>query len=124
MMNPVPWLQMTNMISYQGLVRTFPKRPSRTRCIWLTNNLDEAVYWRTRLNKNDKTRIVRVEINGTRHQADGNYLSAESSSLQELRAAAQNYWEGTLCANPEREILLEGAMTVVEIMEHPGAPRD
>ena len=26
MMNPVPWLQMTNMISYQGLVRTFPNR--------------------------------------------------------------------------------------------------
>ena len=26
MMNPVPWLQMTNMISYQGLVRTFLKR--------------------------------------------------------------------------------------------------
>ena len=28
-MNPVPWLQMTNMISYQGLVRTFPgiKKP-------------------------------------------------------------------------------------------------
>ena len=24
MMNPVTWLQMTNMISYQGLVRTFP----------------------------------------------------------------------------------------------------
>ena len=24
-MNPVPWLQMTNMISYQGLVRTFPR---------------------------------------------------------------------------------------------------
>ncbi|EBW1670891.1 hypothetical protein CQE29_25395 [Salmonella enterica subsp. enterica serovar Typhimurium] len=24
MMNPVPWFQMTNMISYQGLVRTFP----------------------------------------------------------------------------------------------------
>ncbi|EMD01875.1 DNA-binding transcriptional regulator, partial [Escherichia coli S17] len=23
MMNPVLWLQMTNMISYQGLVRTF-----------------------------------------------------------------------------------------------------
>ncbi|WP_187388745.1 hypothetical protein [Klebsiella pneumoniae] len=27
MMNPVPWLQMTNMISYQGLVRTFPNIP-------------------------------------------------------------------------------------------------
>ncbi|WP_227507193.1 hypothetical protein [Klebsiella michiganensis] len=28
MMNPVPWLQMTNMISYQGLVRTFLKATS------------------------------------------------------------------------------------------------
>ena len=27
MMNPVPWLQMTNMISYQGLVRTFLRQP-------------------------------------------------------------------------------------------------
>lgn len=25
MMNPIPWLQMTNMISYQELVRTFPE---------------------------------------------------------------------------------------------------
>ncbi|MGV4210329.1 hypothetical protein [Citrobacter freundii] len=32
MMNPVPWLQMTNMISYQGLVRTFP-------CIAVIENL-------------------------------------------------------------------------------------
>ncbi|MDT7291366.1 hypothetical protein RQM63_18460 [Citrobacter freundii] len=29
MMNPVPWLQMTNMISYQGLVRTFPRVKER-----------------------------------------------------------------------------------------------
>ncbi|MDV1297790.1 hypothetical protein RZP91_25215, partial [Citrobacter freundii] len=28
-MNPVPWLQMTNMISYQGLVRTFPRVKER-----------------------------------------------------------------------------------------------
>jgi hypothetical protein len=30
-MNPVPWLQMTNMISYQGLVRTFLRAGGR-RC--------------------------------------------------------------------------------------------
>ena len=29
MMNPFAWLQMTNMISYQGLVRTFPKATGR-----------------------------------------------------------------------------------------------
>jgi hypothetical protein len=29
MMNPVSWLQMTNMISYQELVRTFPNIEGR-----------------------------------------------------------------------------------------------
>jgi len=44
MMNPVPWLQMTNMISYQGLVRTFPKAAltiycSSTRLVGYKNNI-------------------------------------------------------------------------------------
>jgi hypothetical protein len=29
LMNPFSWLQMTNMISYQGLVRTFLNRTTR-----------------------------------------------------------------------------------------------
>ncbi len=37
MMNPVSWLQMTNMISYQGLVRTFHR--SRTYDLRITNAL-------------------------------------------------------------------------------------
>jgi hypothetical protein len=93
----------------------YANRPSRTRCIWLTDNLDQAVYWRKRLGKDDRTRIVRVEIDGTLHQADGRHLCADSSSLPELRAAAQSYWEGKLSTNPEIEILLEGAMTVVAV---------
>ncbi|MGU5578535.1 hypothetical protein, partial [Aeromonas caviae] len=39
MMNPFSWLQMTNMISYQGLVRTFPRlkrcRSAKKQAIWL-----------------------------------------------------------------------------------------
>ena len=34
MMNPVSWLQMTNMISYQGLVRTFPNQQSLQYLAW------------------------------------------------------------------------------------------
>ncbi|AYK16914.1 hypothetical protein [Aeromonas veronii] len=34
MMNPVPWLQMTNMISYQGLVRTFPKNLTSKNAVY------------------------------------------------------------------------------------------
>ena len=34
-MNPVPWLQMTNMISYQGLVRTFPNSLRDVPYVWV-----------------------------------------------------------------------------------------
>ena len=39
MMNPVPWLQMTNMISYQGLVRTFLKPNSAEKIRWSTDEM-------------------------------------------------------------------------------------
>jgi len=108
------YIRLLREMEFENIRREqYANRPSRTRCLWLTDNLDEARYWRERLNKNDRMRIVRVEIDGTLHQADAHYLSAESSSLPELRAAAHNYWKGTLCATSEREILLEGAMTVV-----------
>ncbi len=47
-MNPVPWLQMTNMISYQGLVRTFLKEQARIVEILdkfdtLTNSITEGL---------------------------------------------------------------------------------
>ncbi|HDN9509410.1 TPA: hypothetical protein P2L25_004662 [Aeromonas salmonicida] len=38
MMNPFSWLQMTNMISYQGLVRTFPKHFVKDRMNDSRNN--------------------------------------------------------------------------------------
>ncbi|KZQ24037.1 YadA C-terminal domain-containing protein [Enterobacter roggenkampii] len=38
MMNPVPWLQMTNMISYQGLVRTFPNTQA------LAGKVDKSIF--------------------------------------------------------------------------------
>ena len=41
-MNPVPWLQMTNMISYQELVRTFPKyKEISVGAIGLKSSLDK-----------------------------------------------------------------------------------
>ncbi|MYL94385.1 hypothetical protein GTI95_18585 [Citrobacter werkmanii] len=43
MMNPVPWLQMTNMISYQGLVRTFPKPDEQLKAEFDKVNLDHSV---------------------------------------------------------------------------------
>ncbi|RAY93153.1 hypothetical protein DP195_17055 [Enterobacter asburiae] len=44
MMNPVPWLQMTNMISYQGLVRTFPNVAALTTGCYEAVKIDRAFY--------------------------------------------------------------------------------
>ncbi len=110
------YIRLLREMEFENIRREqYANCPSRTRCIWLTDNLDEAIYWRKRLNKVNSTRILRVEVNGILHQADGRYLSAESSSLSELRVAAQSYWGGLLRADSEREILLEGAMTVVAV---------
>ncbi len=57
-MNPVPWLQMTNMISYQGLVRTFPK------------------YWMMSLDK--KERFLSAEWKGTKEKPLKNNLLSVS----------------------------------------------
>ncbi|ROM15527.1 hypothetical protein BK643_23595 [Pseudomonas protegens] len=112
------YIRLLREMEFENIRREqYASRPSRTRCIWLTDSLDEEIYWRKRLNKPNGTRIVRVEVDGILHQADGRHLSAESSSLSELRVAAQSYWGGGLRADSEREYLLEGAMTVIAVEE-------
>jgi len=90
-------------------------RPSRTRCIWLIDSLDGARYWLRRLGKAETARIVRVEVEGVLHQADGKLLSSESRSISELRQAADRYWSGVLNPDSEKEILLDGWMSVSAI---------
>ncbi|RWT04099.1 gGDEF domain-containing protein [Aeromonas caviae] len=44
MMNPFSWLQMTNMISYQGLVRTFLSACSSFVSILTRSNSCASLY--------------------------------------------------------------------------------
>ena len=63
MMNPVPWLQMTNMISYQGLVRTFPRLESfydQVDHIGLDGDTLHSVYYKAALQaSNDRINRIR-----------------------------------------------------------------
>jgi hypothetical protein len=110
------YIRLLREMEFENIRREqFADRPSRMRCIWLTDDLDRAAYWCDRLNKSGGPRVVQVEVDGNLHEADGRHLSDESSSLSELRAAAQNYWRGVPHSNPEKEFLLEGSITVVEV---------
>ncbi|MFQ2657521.1 hypothetical protein ACK3Y5_20870, partial [Aeromonas caviae] len=48
MMNPFSWLQMTNMISYQGLVRTFPNKAHKLNfdaMMSAVRHMNEQIRW-------------------------------------------------------------------------------
>ena len=63
-MNPVPWLQMTNMISYQGLVRTFPRGSQH-----LYEKLGHRYLHTGELLK-DKKKFIRFNLTKTGHKSD------------------------------------------------------
>ncbi|GDY36307.1 DUF2441 domain-containing protein [Acidovorax sp. NB1] len=94
----------------------FGKLPSRTRCIWITDSLPMALYWMKRLDKVSLCQIVEVEVEGTLHRADGRHLEYDSSSIQELREAADRYWRGEPHDTPEPELLLEGGMHIARVV--------
>ncbi len=60
MMNPVPWLQMTNMISYQGLVRTFLN--TSEGCFEIGVTISNPVFTEDAINKRKQERELLNKI--------------------------------------------------------------
>ncbi|MDE1129844.1 hypothetical protein OS120_27795, partial [Klebsiella pneumoniae] len=78
MMNPVPWLQMTNMISYQGLVRTFLNPVivhEDTRYTWLIIN-EEGKLLSLPINNN----ATLMAVTAIRHD---DYIVGDALMLEE-----------------------------------------
>ncbi|WP_038911220.1 DUF2441 domain-containing protein [Dickeya dadantii] len=76
------YIRLLREMEFENVRREqFADHPSRTRCIWLTDNLEDAYYWYKRLNKPGPSRIVEVKVDGNLCEADGRHLSTESSSL-------------------------------------------
>lgn len=111
------YIRLLREMEFENVRRThFEHLPSRTRCIWLSDSVDRAKDWQRTLGKSATTRIVSVEIDGRLHRADGGHLPDESTSIAELRAAAELYWRGLPHPKGECEYLLEGTMKVLGIV--------
>lgn len=93
----------------------FPHLPSRMRCVWLTEN-GAIKHWRGRLDGRVNPILLKVATEGREHKANEGHLSVEVQSISELRASARAYWRGEPHKG-EYEILLEGAMKVLEIYQ-------
>jgi hypothetical protein len=94
----------------------FPDRPSRQRCLWVCPSLENARDWLSRLEcKNYQ--ILKVSVNGRLHTANELLLLGDSEPLEITRAKAREYWQGLQVEGGSEEILFEGRMKVLEILE-------
>ncbi|MGF6345961.1 DUF2441 domain-containing protein [Variovorax sp. W2I14] len=109
--------QLIREMEFENVRRAeFADLPSRTRGIWLSDNLVQAKFWQHRVEKSGLIQIVCVEIDGAIHRADGGHLPFDTSSILELRESAKRYWRGMPHPDQETEYLLEGRMSVVGIV--------
>ena len=92
-----------------------PKAPSRQRCIWLSDNADEAKFWRAKLSPNG--RILRLNATGKIHRGDAALLLADSEPISHTLDSARSYWSGKHSEKPELETLFEGRAMVVQVLE-------
>jgi hypothetical protein len=101
------------LIMEQLRLQEFPDVPSRQRCLFLTENLDEARTWKERVK--DPAIICSIECTGTIHRADANLLLSDSESLSVTQDRGRRYWRGELSEDPHREILFIGDATVTAV---------
>lgn len=94
----------------------FPDRPSRQRCLWLCPSLENARDWLSRL-ESKNYQILKVSVNGRLHTANELLLLGDSEPLEITRAKAREYWQGLQVEGCREEILFEGKMKVLEILE-------
>ncbi len=90
----------------------FADHPSRQRCIWVAPSKEAARFWQTRTP--GRKRWFRVRLSGVIHRTSSEYVVADTISLKELRAFAEQYWSGTPGTEPFKdEVLFEGVVEVV-----------
>lgn len=94
----------------------FPDLPSRMRCLWMTDK-SLISHWNQRLDDRENKRLLRVSAHGKIHRANEGFLPVEVKPMAELQELARAYWRGEDHEKGKFELLLEGSMTILEVLE-------
>jgi Protein of unknown function (DUF2441) len=84
--------------------------PSRQRCLYACDTLEEARYWNQRIGENGT--ICELTCTGTVHRADARLLLGDSEPLSVTKDRGRRYWRGEAGEKPEWETLFVGDATV------------
>lgn len=95
-----------------------PEYPSRLKCLFACETLQEAKEWLPILERMSKSKssakIVELEVEGKIFKGDGSLMTRSTHSVFEKFELAKKYWEASTQAN---EILFVGKAKVVNIFE-------
>ena len=93
-----------------------PEAPSRQRCLYVCESLEEARYWNKFLgDQGNIGSICSLLCNGLTHRADTGLLLGDSEPLSVTRERATRYWRGEAGDKPEWETLFVGNAVVTGI---------
>ncbi|NPU11369.1 DUF2441 domain-containing protein [Bradyrhizobium sp. 83002] len=87
--------------------------PSRQRCLYLSDTIEEARTWLPLLGGNGA--VCELTRTGVIHRADSRQMVILSEPLQVTRDKAKAYWQGKVSADPRMETLFTGKAEVTSI---------
>lgn len=85
------------LIFEQVRAAEFSELPSRQRCLWVSETLDDALYWKSRLScnaRNRPPRVFTVDTTGETFAAHEGHLIQEAEAFATTEARARDYWRG------------------------------
>ena len=85
--------------------------------MWLVHTREQAEYWVTRLGSPQEYQIVKVFAQGRIHVANELFLMGDSATIPEITEKARLYWLGLMPEGAKEEIIFEGQLRVLEVVE-------
>ncbi len=105
-------------------LQEYPNHPSRLSCLYATKNYDDALKWKKLFESYNRRvlQIVKLRVIGNCFEGDGNLLPKEDGiPFAQKIEQARDYWKGNRM-NELPELLVNGNIEVIEIIDDFTAP--
>lgn len=109
-------------------INFFPLKPSRLKCIFLSDRISDMAIWKNYLNVNSnytayyfekvdpsKFSIGNFVVVEKEHRTDAKLLEVEINDIVKVKEFANEYWAGRLTASPLLEILFYGILKEINV---------
>ncbi|AGE78195.1 TPA: DUF2441 domain-containing protein [Bacillus thuringiensis] len=100
-------------------LQEFPEYPSRLSCLYASKSYEDALKWKTLFDSYNREvlQIVKLRVIGNSFEGDGNLLPKEDGiPFSQKIEQAREYWKGNI-RNDLPELLINGEIEVVEIID-------